>query len=310
VSAVPLSAGSVAANDDGTFASAADSICITPHEFFLPGLGTAGRTGVLLVHGLTGTPNEMRLLARGLNRAGFSVYAVQLAGHCGAMEDLLGTRWQDWYASVEAGAERLAPRVDRLVVAGLSMGAVLSLALAEERPELVDGVTALSVIFRYDGWSMPFYTRLGGVLLPILRALGIGRHRVFMEQPPYGIKDEALRRQVVGRMHAGDSAAAGLPGNPWWSIIEMNALSRRVLSRLSAVRVPCLVVHAREDDVATVENARAIVRGVRRAPVELVLLDDSYHMVTVDRQRRTVIRRTVAFVRGIAGEPDLQDTAA
>ena len=121
---------------------------------------------------------------------------------------------------------------------------------------------------------------------------------------------EALRRQVVGRMHAGDSAAAGLPGNPWWSIIEMNALSRRVLSRLSAVQVPCLVVHAREDDVATVENARAIVRGVRRAPVDLVLLDDSYHMVTVDRQRRTVIRRTVAFVRGIAGEPDLQDTAA
>ena len=74
-----------------------------------------------------------------------------------------------------------------------------------------------------------------------------------------------------------------------------------IYPRLHAVRVPCLVVHAREDDIATVDNARAIVRGVRQAPVELVLLEDSYHMVTVDRERRTVIRRTVAFVRGIAG---------
>lgn len=296
-----------AANDDTRFAAAAEAICVTPNEFFMRGQGAAGRTGVLLVHGLTGTPNEMRLLARGLNRAGFTVYAVQLAGHCGDMEDLLATRWQDWYATVEAGAERLSSQVDRVVVAGLSMGAVLSLALAEERPELVAGVAALSVIFRYDGWSMPFYTRFGGFLLPIFRSLGIGRTKVFMEQPPYGIKDEALRRQVVKQMHAGDSAAAGLPGNPWWSVVEMRLLSSRVLGRLAQVRAPCLVVHAREDDIATVSNARAIVDGVRHAPVELVLLDDSYHMVTVDRERRTVIRRTVAFVQGIAST---RETAA
>ena len=296
-----------AANDDTRYGAAPASVCVTPHEFFLPGSGTAGRTGVLLVHGLTGTPNEMRLLARGLNKAGFTVYAVQLAGHCGSMDDLLATRWQDWYGAVEAGAERLRSQVDQVVVAGLSMGAVLALALAEDRPELVRGVAALSVIFRYDGWSMPVYTRLGDFLLPLFRVLRIGRHKVFMEQPPYGIKDEALRRQIVSQMQAGDSAAAGLPGNPWWSVVEMRALSRRVLGRLSLINAPCLVIHAREDDVATVDNARAIVRGVKNAPVELVLLDDSYHMVTVDRERRTVIRRTVAFVQGLRG---LQGLAA
>jgi carboxylesterase len=305
VNAAPDTTHDPAANDARSFAPAAGGICVTPHEFFMRGHGAAGRTGVLLVHGLTGTPNEMRLLARGLNRAGFTVYAVQLAGHCGDMEDLLATRWQDWYGTVEAGAARLASQVDQVVVGGLSMGAVLSLALAEERPELVAGVAALSVIFRYDGWSMPFYTRLGGFLLPIFRSLGIGRNKVFMEQPPYGIKDEALRRQVVRQMHAGDSAAAGLPGNPWWSVVEMRRLSSRVLGRLSLVRAPCLVVHAREDDIATVSNARAIVDGVRHAPVELVLLDNSYHMVTVDRERRTVIRRTVAFVQGIASTREI-----
>ncbi len=289
----------------------APAVCVTPHEFLLEGTGEQGRTGVLLVHGLTGTPNEMRLLAKGLHKAGFTVYAVQLAGHCGTMDDLLATRWQDWLASVQAGADRLATRVDRLVVGGLSMGAVLSLALAEERPRQVAGVCALSTTFRYDGWSMPAYTRLGDFLLPIFRALGIGRRQVFMEKPPYGIKDEALRKRVVAQMHGGDSAAAGLPGNPWWSVIEMHALSRRVLARLDQVRAPCLVVHASNDDISSSENAQDIVRGVRQAPVELLLLDDSYHMITIDRERRTVIARTAAFVARIAGTaPATADTVA
>ena len=108
------------------------------------------------------------------------------------------------------------------------MGALLSLAIAEKRPEKVAGVCALSTTFRYDGWSIPSYTKLA-FLLPLFRSLGIGRKSVFMEAPPYGIKDEALRKRIVEAMHSGDSAAAGLPGNPWWSIIELRALSAHVL---------------------------------------------------------------------------------
>lgn len=279
--------------------TAVAGVCVTPNEFLLPGQGPQARTGVLLVHGMTGTPNEMRLLARGLNREGFTVYAVQLAGHCGTVDDLLATRWPDWLASVQAGADRLLPHVDRLVVGGLSVGAVLALALAQERPDEVAGVCALSTIFRYDGWTIPFYTRFA-FLIPLLRLLGIGRYRMFMEQPPYGIKDEQLRRHIVERMLDGHSAEAGLPGNPWWTIQEMRGLSARVLPRLKQVRAPCLAIHARNDDVASIANAHAIARGVVHAPVELVLLDDSYHMITVDRERRTVIARCADFVGRIA----------
>ena len=185
----------------------------------------SARTGILLIHGLTGTPNEMRVLARGLHLQGYTVYAVKLAGHCGTLDDLVGTSWLDWLASVRRGADLLSRRVDRVVVGGLSMGAVLALALAQERPEHIAGVLALSPAFRHDGWSMPRYTKLA-CLLPVMRALGIGRRSVFMEQPPYGIKDEALRARVVSQMHAGDSAASGLPGNPggrWWKCTSWRA---------------------------------------------------------------------------------------
>lgn len=127
-----------------------------------------GRNGVLLIHGLTGTPAEMRLFGKGLNRAGFTVHGMQLAGHCGSEADLLASGWRDWYASVEAAAAQLRPRVDNLFVAGLSMGALLALMLAEEQPQWVDGVGVLGVTFRYDGWSTPRIGRLS-FMLPLLK---------------------------------------------------------------------------------------------------------------------------------------------
>lgn len=267
---------------------------MTDNEFLFKG----GRAGVLLIHGLTGTPNEMRLVGKGLHRAGFTVYGMQLAGHCGTEEELIATGWTDWYASVCAAADRLSEEVDHLFVAGLSMGALLALKLAADRPEQVAGVGAYATMFRHDGWSMPLFTRLC-FLLPLFKALGFGRRRSFTERPPYGIKDGNLRAMIVAKMNSGDSAQAGLPGNPWYAVAEMQGLSSRVRRQLSDIRSPCLVVHATEDDVASLRNARLIARRVQHAQVQTVLLKDSYHMVTIDRERRTVIRESATFFQRI-----------
>ena len=279
--------------------SSLQEVCLTPHEFVMPGEGPNARIGVLLIHGLTGTPAEMRLLGKGLNKQGFTIYGVQLAGHCVAMEDLVASRWTDWLRSVESGLQRFGRHVDHVVVAGLSMGSLLSLAVAQKHPDKVAGVGALSTTFRYDGWSIPSYTRLA-FLLPLFRLLGIGRNSVFMEAPPYGIKDEALRARVVEQMNSGDSSAAGLPGNPWWSVIELRALSAHVMKNLPQLRSPCLVLHAKEDDISSVSNAHDIERIAVNSHVELVLLDNCYHMITIDRERRTVIAKLNEFIERIA----------
>jgi len=261
-------------------------------------LWRAGRSGVLLIHGLTGTPTEMRFVARGLHEAGFTVHAVQLAGHCGSVADLLASGWPDWYASVEAAALRLRGEVDHLFVAGLSMGALLALELAIERPDAVDGLALYGTTFRYDGWAIPALARLS-FLLPLACSLGWGRGRVFMEAPPYGIKNERIRQWIVARMQGGDSAMAGLAGNPFPSLAEFVRLSRRVRRRLAGVNAPCLVVHSTHDDIAGLSNVALIEQRVP-APIEKVLLDDSYHMVTVDQQREIVIERSARFFERIA----------
>lgn len=258
-------------------------------DFLLEG----DRRGVLLIHGLTGTPLEMRLLAKGLNSAGFTVHCMQLAGHCGDVEDLLATGWRDWYTSVEQAADRLLQRVDHLFVGGLSMGALLALKLAADRPDQVAGVGVYGATFRYDGWSIPGIARLA-FMLPLATRLGLGRRRMFFERPPYGLRDERLRAHVSAAMQGSDSSVAGLPGNPWPSLAELFRLSRQVRRQLPRVRAPCLVAHASEDDVASLGNARLVLREVR-GPAELLLLDDSYHMITIDRQRHLLAERSVRF---------------
>ena len=267
-----------------------------------------GRSGVLLIHGLTGTPMEMRLLGKGLNRAGFTVHGMQLAGHCGDVDDLLATGWRDWYASVERAADEMLGKVDQLFVGGLSMGALLALKLAADRPGRIAGVGVYGATFRYDGWSIPRLARLS-FMLPLLKKLGIGRGRSFMEQPPYGIRDERLRAQISTAMLGGDSAAAGLPGNPWYALAEMYGLAADVRRRLPQVVAPCLVAHASEDDIASLRNAELVMRNVG-APTELLLLEDSYHMITIDRERRTLIERSAAFFERIAAAGLTQRVAA
>ncbi|HTA64270.1 MAG TPA: alpha/beta fold hydrolase [Xanthomonadaceae bacterium] len=258
-------------------------------EFFLPG----GRDGVLLIHGLTGTPAEMRFVGKGLHRQGYSVLGMQLAGHCGSEEDLLATGWRDWYRSVTEAADRLAGKVDRLFVGGLSMGAILALKLAAERPQQVHGLALYGTTFAYDGWTIPPIARLS-FMLPLAMKLGIGRKKKFMEKPPYGIKCERVRQRIASSMLAGDSAAGGLPGNPWPSLAEFYRLSSRVRKQLDRVRAPCLVVHSANDDVASVRNARIVEQRVT-AEVETMLLHDSYHMVTVDQEHREVVARSADF---------------
>ena len=54
-------------------------------------------------------------------------------------------------------------------------------------------------------------------------------------------------------------------------------------------------MHPREDDYADLDNAWYLQRNLKGI-VDMVVLDDSYHIVTVDRQRHLVVDRATAFV--------------
>lgn len=256
------------------------------------------RTGVLLIHGLGGTPVEMKTVAKRLNAAGNTVLCCQLAGHCGTEADLTATHWQDWYESVEAALARLEERCDTIVVGGLSMGGLLAAKLAAAEPSRVNGVVILAPTLWYDGWTIPWYASLLKLLWPWISVPLLGRWS-FAEREPYGIKDERVRKIILQAMTSGDSTLAGLLGTPAHCLRELWRLTNALKPKLPEVHQRALVIQAREDDVASLRNAQYLQRYLGGL-VETLIIDDSYHLVTVDQQRHLVNDRVVSFVGAIA----------
>jgi carboxylesterase len=255
-----------------------------------------GPVGFLLIHGLGGTPVEMRFVARGLARAGHTVHCPQLAGHCGSFEDLRATGWKDWYHSVQTAHRELTNSCKKVIVGGLSMGAILALHLAAEYPLDVHATTLFAPTLKLDGWGVPWYS----IFFNLVRSEWGANLVRFSEREPYGIKDPRVRALVTAAINSGDSSQAGQMCNPGRVMLEMRRLVAVVRRELRRIRQPTLIIHPRHDDRASLGNA-AYLQSALGGQVETCVLDDSYHVVTVDRQRHIVLERAAAFAKRVGG---------
>ncbi|MGE4146776.1 MAG: alpha/beta hydrolase [Hyphomicrobiaceae bacterium] len=251
---------------------------------------SGGRVGFLLLHGLGGTPVEVRYLAFGLARQGYTVHCPLLAGHGGGIGCTSGTGWRDWYASVEAAHDELLKVCDVVIVGGLSAGSILALELALNRPRQVHGITLYAPTLWPDGWSVPWYA----ALFKLVWTPKLARWFRFVEREPYGIKDERVRSYILRALAIADSADSEIPGYDGTTMLELKWLVKRVKKRLHEVTQPVLICHSRDDDQSDVRNAFWLQRRLGGI-VDTCILDDSYHMVTVDRQRGLVLDRTHRF---------------
>jgi carboxylesterase len=254
-----------------------------------------GADAVLLIHGLTGTPAEMRHLARKLRRKGFSVMVPQLAGHCGSIKELKRSSWQDWYASVDAAFRYLSDRHHQVFVSGLSMGALLALELAAQHGQQVAGLGLLSPTFFYDGWNMPKFRRS---LLPLALMTPLKHFMYWHEVAPYGIKCERTRAMVHAVLENRDAQAAekvGIFKTPLVTVHESSKLIGHVTQSLARVQSPVLVVHSTEDDMASTKNVDFVTQRIASKDVETWLIDNTYHVLTLDRRKDDVAERVGDF---------------
>jgi carboxylesterase len=251
---------------------------------------SGGRLGFLLIHGLGGTPLEMRYVAQGLAQAGHTVHVPQLAGHCATSQDLKATRWQDWYATVEQEHDRLKERCENVVVGGLSMGAILALHHAANHPDTVSALALYAPTLWLDGWGVPWHA----ALFKLVKMKWCADYFAFAERHPWGIKDQRLRALVEQAIKSGDSSRAGIAALPGSLMLELRWLVNRVKEEVGGVGQPALIIHPREDDRASLRNLHYLQDRLG-GHTETVVLNDSYHIVTLDRQRQLVVARTVEF---------------
>ena len=235
------------------------------------GDGPDGRTGVLLVHGFTGSPASMRPWGEFLASEGFAVRGPRLPGHGTTWQDCNTTTEQDWTRVVEAAFDELAATCDAVVVAGLSMGGTLAIRLAEVRP---DDVAALVLV------NPSLLTlRRNAKLLPLLA-------KVFPGWTPIGsdIKKPGVAEQAYGKL-------------PTRAMLGLTRLWAATRADLGHVRAPVLLFRSREDHVVEAASSEALLAGVASTDTTEIVLEDSYHVATLDNDAPRIFAESVAWIR-------------
>jgi carboxylesterase len=277
------------------------------------GIFLKGENGptLILIHGLTGTPNEMRALATYFNRKGYTVMCPRLANHGQPISVLKKTKWKDFYRSArQACLDAIAASGDRpIFAAGLSMGALLALLLAEEFPDRISGVCCLAPTLFYDGWNVPAVSRL----LPLAYFTPLKHFFYFKEEPPYGIKNEKMQHLVHryysnARLEDDDMESASKYGYPYFPmtlLCQLRLLVMHLNKRLPRISVPVQLIQAQDDDMTSVRNSQFIYDRIGSKTKEIKLLHDSYHVITADQERDAVARMMDDFFSRLlgAGQP-------
>lgn len=234
-----------------------------------------GRTGVLVVHGFTGCTQSVRPLGEGLAKAGFTVIGPRLPGHGTSVEDLAGRTWEEWTGEAEKALEELLERCEKVFVTGLSMGGTITCYLGEKYAERITGLMPINAAVAKLNPLMP----LTPVFKYVLKTIpGVGSD----------IKDPDSKELCYDKVPV--RAAAEL--------YELMKITRRDLPRTTA---PILVFTSREDHVVPPSNGPYILAHVSSADKELVWLNNSYHVATLDYDKDLIVQRCVEFIRRLSG---------
>ncbi len=262
---------------------------IDTREFFLPGAGVSA----LLVHGLTGTPYEMRYLGEQLSAAGVRVFAVRLAGHAGTPEELGATNHNHWYESVVDGCERLRAYGDPIVVVGLSAGGVLAARLAVDQGEALRAVVMLAPAF-----FLPFWQRAA---LAAIKRLGPRAAMIYLRANAGADIHDAAARQV-------HPSARLMPLSAALSLRDLSALVRPRLSRLAQ---PTMLIHSRRDHTCPFnKNVEYLMANLGSMRKRLIALEESYHVITVDTEKERVSNEVLGFIRELFGQETIEPARA
>jgi len=239
------------------------------------GVGARARTGILLVHGFTGSPVSLRPLGELLATRGFAVELPRLPGHGTTWREMLPTRYDDWRGEVVRMAKLLGSRTDKVVLVGLSMGGTLALDVASSGDVTPAGVVAINAqILDRKG----IVVKLGPWLekiLPVVPAAAAG-----------------LRSNDIAKPGAGEQAYGWVPSAAGNSLLRALPRVRAQVERLTC---PALIAYSRQDHSVSPENSKRLLGLLRTADLTELVLERSYHVATLDYDLELIEERVTAF---------------
>ncbi|MHA6258833.1 alpha/beta hydrolase [Sporosarcina sp. CAU 1771] len=240
------------------------SILQGAEEFYYEG----NETGVLVIHGFTGTTQSMAYLGKRFAEAGYTVYGPRLTGHGTAPEDMETSTYENWIQDVEVGLAQLKEVCSKVFVAGLSMGGTLTLYLAEKHPEIagIMPINAAVHMPEFEGYY-----------------LSLKDSERFIDGIGSDIKADGIQELAYAQ-------------TPVRAMGELAQLLKIVNSDLGKVTAPALILSSTVDNVVPVENSQIIYDQIKSNAKELIKLEQSYHVATLDNDKELIADSCLAFI--------------
>lgn len=247
---------------------------MTVHPHAEPFFHEGDATAVLLSHGFTGSTKSMRTWGDDLRSRGFTVSAPRLPGHGMTWQEMNKTTWADWYAELSREFDRLRQRADHVFVAGLSLGGALALRLAADRGRELAGVVVVNPAVRVED------VRLRA--LPVLKYVVGSLPGISNDIKLAGADEGAYDRTPLRALHSQVRA--------WGPLIKA----------LPMIDQPLLLFRSRIDHVVPASSSALVLERVSSTDVTEIVLEDSFHVATLDNDAPLIFEGTADFIRRVA----------
>lgn len=246
------------------------------------------KKAVLLFHGMTGSPFEMKKYGEFLFKNGFDVFCYSFPGHGDRINEIETVTWIDWCNFSQQKYKELRNNYSQFFVSGLCLGAAMAVYLAEQNDDIT-GVVALSTTLFLDGFCIPWTISL----LPFALNTIIRFYYTFPEDDCFGVKNERIRKSLA-KITA--KAEIGMDNYPLNCVDALLKLSKNVRKNLNKVTCPVLCIHSKYDNLSSPKSARVVLDGISSDIKQYVELNNSYHMVLYDNEKEFVMNTVNEFL--------------
>jgi carboxylesterase len=221
--------------------------------------------GVLLMHGFTASPWEVKELGEHLSEYGMTVYGPLIPGHGTTPEDLRKTRWQDWYEAANMSFNMLKQDFDCVYVGGMSTGSLLALKLALEYD--VCGIISIGTPIYFQDWKAKF-AWIGKYVIPYTKVK---------------LSDDLKQFYYDKR--------------PTAAVAELYELVGTIKNRLHEIKEPIILLHSLEDRTIKPESSQYISDNIGSERKTLVWVEHGEHVILKDSQRKEVFASIIDFMQ-------------
>ena len=239
--------------------------------FYFP--GTNGKA-VLLIHGWTSVPYELRRLGAFLNEKGYTVSGPVLRGHGTHPRDLKDVRWEAWLVDAEKAYVELKRNHKKVYIVGTSMGASLASILAARYSD-ASGIVLM---------AMPYRTRgeiITGYLVKLLSFFKTYQKKYY---PPGFGDSEFITRKISYQTY------------PLESVLEVFSLGKVARKELPNITQPCFVMQSTSDHIVTKKSLENIFSTISSKVKRKKYIHKAYHTFISDIKSENVFLDILNFI--------------